>query len=202
AIGVAKTALTFRVTPFAGEAAATVKVNGAAVASGSPSAAMPLNIGPNTINVVVTAPDGVTTKTYTFTVTRSSRNSPMDLNGDIMDDFVFQNTVGQIYVWYLDGSGGVTSGAFLYSSGLGDWRISGLADLNGDGNTDLVFQNNAGQIYAWFLNGSGGVTSGVFIFTGSLGDWKIAGLADLNGDGNADIVFQNNAGQIYVWFLN
>jgi hypothetical protein len=202
AIGVSKTAFTFRVTPFAGEAAATMKVNGTTVASASASAPLALNIGPNTIHIVVTAPDGVTTKTYTLTVTRSNRNSPMDLNGDILDDFVFQNTAGQIYAWYLDGSGGVTSGAFLYSSGLGDWRLKGKADLNGDGNTDFVFQNTVGQIYVWYLDGSGGATSGAFLYSSGLGDWRIAGLADLNGDGNTDLVFQNDAGQIYVWYLD
>ena len=58
------------VTPTAATTTATIKVNGATVASGSASAAIPLSIGQNSVQIVVTAQDGVTTKTYTVTVTR------------------------------------------------------------------------------------------------------------------------------------
>ena len=65
------------VTPTRTNAGATLqaRVNGgsyASVTSGSPSGALPLNVGPNTIEVLVTAEDGVTTTTYTITVTRSA----------------------------------------------------------------------------------------------------------------------------------
>jgi gliding motility-associated-like protein len=58
------------VTPTTTDPTATVTVNGAPVASGSASGAIPLNVGPNTINALVTAQDGLTTTTYTITVTR------------------------------------------------------------------------------------------------------------------------------------
>ncbi|MGV3664075.1 MAG: cadherin-like beta sandwich domain-containing protein, partial [Prosthecobacter sp.] len=63
------------VTPTKADANATlqVRVNGgayAAATSGSPGAALALNLGRNTIDVLVTAQDGTTTKTYTTTVTR------------------------------------------------------------------------------------------------------------------------------------
>jgi hypothetical protein len=63
------------VTPASADANATlaVRVNGgtfAAVTSGSPSSALPLNVGTNTIDVRVTAQDGVTQTIYTVTVTR------------------------------------------------------------------------------------------------------------------------------------
>ncbi len=57
--------------PTAADATAAVTVNGAPVASGSASPAMPLNTGGNTITIVVTAPDGRTTRTYTLTATRA-----------------------------------------------------------------------------------------------------------------------------------
>jgi gliding motility-associated-like protein len=60
-----------RATPFTGDAAATVKVNGITVSSGTASAAIPLSVGPNIITLIGTAQDGVTTKTYTVTVTRA-----------------------------------------------------------------------------------------------------------------------------------
>ncbi|MDQ0640272.1 gliding motility-associated-like protein [Pedobacter sp. W3I1] len=68
-VGNATTSIT--VTPTITDATATVTVNGAAVASGNPSAAIPLVVGTNTITIVVAAQDGTTTKTYTVTVTRA-----------------------------------------------------------------------------------------------------------------------------------
>jgi len=61
--------ITFK--PVSSDANATIKVNGTAVTSGTATAPIALAAGPNTIATVVTAQDGVTTKTYTLTVTRA-----------------------------------------------------------------------------------------------------------------------------------
>ncbi len=59
------------VTPTVNESNATVAVNGSAVDSGTASQAISLTAGQSTdVNVVVTAQDGVTTRTYTIAVTR------------------------------------------------------------------------------------------------------------------------------------
>jgi gliding motility-associated-like protein len=58
------------VTPTTSDSIATVTVNGSITPSGSPSASIPLSVGSNTITTIVTAGDGVTTKSYTVTVTR------------------------------------------------------------------------------------------------------------------------------------
>jgi hypothetical protein len=71
-VGFLSTATT--VTPVLSDAAA-VSVNGADVASGDASAPIPLVVGENTITVIVTAEDGVTTGTYTLTVTRESADA-------------------------------------------------------------------------------------------------------------------------------
>ena len=60
------------VTPTLHDPAASVLVNGMPVASGSASSAIPLTEGSNLINVVVTAQDGATTRSYTITVTRAA----------------------------------------------------------------------------------------------------------------------------------
>jgi hypothetical protein len=59
------------VTPTLSDTKASVSVNSISVLSGQASAAINLNEGSNTINVVVTAQDGITTKTYTITVIRN-----------------------------------------------------------------------------------------------------------------------------------
>jgi len=55
--------------------AATIKVNGATLASGSASGSIALAVGINTIATVVSAQDGTTAKTYTVTVTRDGSAS-------------------------------------------------------------------------------------------------------------------------------
>jgi tRNA threonylcarbamoyladenosine modification (KEOPS) complex Pcc1 subunit len=59
------------VTPTTADGNATVTVDGNAVTSGQASGAINLNVGDNVINVVVTAQDLTTTKTYTITVNRA-----------------------------------------------------------------------------------------------------------------------------------
>ncbi len=125
-----------------------------------------------------------------------------DFDGDGNMDLILQNGVGQIAVWYLDGSGVVTSGAFVSASALGDWRVACTGDFDGDGNADLILQNGVGQIAAWYLNGSGAVTSGAFVSASALGDWRVACTGDFDGDGNADLILQNGVGQIAAWYLN
>lgn len=60
------------------DATIRIRVNGGQynlVGSGSPSAPLALAFGPNTVEVLVTAQDGVSTKNYSVTVTRSSVSS-------------------------------------------------------------------------------------------------------------------------------
>jgi gliding motility-associated-like protein len=64
-----------QVIPTTADNTATVKVNGVLVPSGTASGAIALNLGANTITVVVTAQDGKTTLTYGITVTRPLSNN-------------------------------------------------------------------------------------------------------------------------------
>ncbi|MFZ4797881.1 MAG: cadherin-like beta sandwich domain-containing protein [Bacteroidia bacterium] len=68
------------VTPTKADANASIQVrvnsgSYATVASGSPSSALSLNVGANTLDVKVTAQDSTTIKTYTTTVTRAAAAS-------------------------------------------------------------------------------------------------------------------------------
>jgi len=60
------------VTPTVTDATATVTVNGAPVTSGTASASIPLALGNNQITVLVTAQDGISSDTYTISVTRQN----------------------------------------------------------------------------------------------------------------------------------
>lgn len=61
----------FTVTPVASDIKASITVNGQPVNSDSPSQQLTLNSGANIVTIVVTAENGVTTKTYNVTVTGS-----------------------------------------------------------------------------------------------------------------------------------
>ena len=80
------------VTPTRNQANATIqaRVNGgsyASVTSGSPSASLSLNAGTtNTVDVLVTAQDGTTTKTYTTTVTRTAAATISTLSNMVLSD--------------------------------------------------------------------------------------------------------------------
>ena len=60
------------VTPTSPHTAASITVNGIAVNSGEASQALSLEVGDNTITVVVTAEDEATTKTYTIVARRAA----------------------------------------------------------------------------------------------------------------------------------
>ena len=58
------------ITPSAALSNATIKINGSTVVSGTASGGIALNEGANTIGIVVTAPAGIPSKTYTLLVRR------------------------------------------------------------------------------------------------------------------------------------
>ena len=67
---VANSVTSMTVTPTAADSDATISVNDTAVTSGSASGTITIDVGSNTIEVIVTAEDG-TKKTYSITVTRT-----------------------------------------------------------------------------------------------------------------------------------
>ena len=72
----AVSSITFRPESLVGELS-VLKVNESIVASGSNSQSIPLDVGANVITILVTAPDGITSKTYKVTVTRMSNVSTL-----------------------------------------------------------------------------------------------------------------------------
>jgi gliding motility-associated-like protein len=77
------------VTPTTTDPNATIAVNNTAVVSGTPSSAIGINIGNNTISTVVTAQDGVTATTYTITVIRPAPSSNASLSNLILTNATF-----------------------------------------------------------------------------------------------------------------
>ncbi|WP_166727778.1 cadherin-like beta sandwich domain-containing protein [Mucilaginibacter gilvus] len=109
---VPNTVTSVTLTPIVNEPNATVTVNGSAVASGSPSAALPLVVGPNVITTVVAAQDGSTTKTYTVTVTRV-QSSNADLANLTVSSGTLSPTFASAVLDYIVHVGNTTTGISL-----------------------------------------------------------------------------------------
>jgi len=133
---------TTTVTPVTTDAAATVTVNGLAVSSGRATDPISLDFGENFIQVDVTAEDGVSTRSYTLTVTRLT-----------VDEFAQQA--------YIKASNSGDVDQFGYSLALsgdtlavGAYREDSKATgVNGDQADDSL--KDAGAVYVFIRNGTG-----------------------------------------------
>ena len=101
---VGNTITSITVTPTTSDPDATVSVNQQVIPSGTASAPINLAVGPNTVNVLVKASDGITTKTYTITVTRASSNND-NLSSLKMSKGVFSPTFASGTLSYDDAVG-------------------------------------------------------------------------------------------------
>ncbi len=148
------------VTPSVAQANASVKVNGASVAPGTASCAIGLSAGPNTIVVLVTAEDGVTTKTYTINVF-STPNAVLDVDGNGHYDAL---TDGLLVLRYLFGLTGntLTTGALGPGATRSDPAdvksyldgIKPLLDVDGDGTSDALTDGLVIVRYLFGLRGA------------------------------------------------
>ncbi len=74
------------ITPTLADPVASVEIEGDTVASGAASAPVTLEKGPNTLTIVVTAADGVTTRTYTIAMNRKHWVHPASLAAHFSPD--------------------------------------------------------------------------------------------------------------------
>ena len=187
------------VTPTTGDANATVTVNGVVVISGTASGAISLDEGSNTITVIVTAEDGITTKTYTVDVTRQTAASFAQqaylkaFNADAGDLFGFSVALsGDTLAVGAVGEGGADNrksdagAVYVYiRDNNGEWRQQGfLRALNADAG-DLFGGAVAlsGNVLAVGAAGEGGADNrtpdagAVYEFSrDNNGEWRQQGL--------------------------
>jgi trimeric autotransporter adhesin len=124
------------VTPTAADAGSTIKVNGQSVTSGQSSQNISLNPGQNTVTVVVTAADGVTTKNYTITANLLSQEAYAKASN---------TDVGDLFGWSVS-----LSGDTLAVGAVGEGSNS--TGLNGDQANNSEYQS--GAVYVFIRTGS------------------------------------------------
>ena len=180
-----------------------IRINGgtyAIVASGSPSSPLPLNAGVNTIEVLVTAEDGATTRTYTIVVTRGipgiSSFSPMKAKpGDAVTitGTNFNTTPANNIVFFGAVRAGVTAASptsLTVTVPIGA-TYGPVSVLNTDGNLSCASLNSFNPTYR---PAKSNITGSDFIgktdFTTGTNPYAIA-IGDLDGDGKPDLVVAN-----------
>ena len=220
------------VTPSAGaDLTIEVRVNGGAyspVASGTPSGALVLNVGANTIDVRVTAPDS-STCTYNITVTRQPPltivTQPASLAVTKGGQAVFSvYAIGSgtlTYQWKKDNApiGEATNAALVINpvqyGDAGNYTVdvtdsdgstpSSVAGLSVNspvaGDLDFGFFTNTtvnGTVYSVAVQSDGKVLIGGFFST--VNGTVRGSIARLNSDGSTDYTFGNGlAGASYVF---
>jgi len=131
--------------------------------------------------------------------------SMADMNNDGKEDMLWQKEDGStVFCYYMDGSGGVSSGVSLASGVASGWKFASASDYNGDGNADFLWHNTAkGSTVSWHFDGNG-VVNGFSPLGSGIGDvFNSYGGQDMNADGNSDVIYQNsNNGRVLVWYFD
>jgi hypothetical protein len=80
-----------------------------------------------------------------------------DFNNDGNIDILWRyyGSGGRNRVWYMNGSGGISSGADLMAVSDLNWQIAGVGDYDNDQDMDIIWRYNGsgGYVYIWYLNG-------------------------------------------------
>ncbi|MBB5395746.1 S-layer family protein [Mucilaginibacter sp. AK015] len=133
------------VTPVAQDPTATITINGVNVATGTASAAIPLNDGPTLINTVVTAQDGVTIKTYSITVYRTGSNNAILSSIRLSPNKLLTATTGSATVNYsANVDFGTTSIAVVPVAQQADATIDVAGELVASGATSTPIALSVG----------------------------------------------------------
>ena len=164
---VASCATSITVTPTAVEANATITVNGLPVVSGHASGEIALNLGANTITMVVTSEDGSLKKTYTVTVTRAAEKTCSQaggtwekVNSPVTNSAWYLNSVAMVSRnegWAVGGTGmspnGILYGPFVLRWNGNAWSQVIISDA-GSTNYDLRSITMRSAYDGWAVGGA------------------------------------------------
>jgi peptidoglycan/xylan/chitin deacetylase (PgdA/CDA1 family) len=167
---VANAVTSVTVTPTVSDSQATVKVNNTSVASGQASQAINLNVGANTVTIVVTAQDGITTKTYAVVISRDLPLLTMEPIAELEGQYY--KTAPVLSNFGFDADSGLDDGWYQMDSYIGGWTSL----FTNDNNTDWDQDN-------WIIPGFASLSQGTHTIyfkatddsanqKGESGEWK------------------------------
>ncbi len=125
-------------TPTLSDATAAITVNGKNVANGTASSDVSLNVGNNTISVVVTAQNGTTKKTYTVVVTRAAASTNAAMSGLSIDQGTLSPSFGANTLAYTTTVANAVNSITLtptISSSLATLKVNGITATSGQSST-------------------------------------------------------------------
>jgi uncharacterized repeat protein (TIGR03803 family) len=170
---VANDITSINITPTANDTNATITINDTPVNSGSP-ASIDLDVGDNTISVVVTATDEITTSTYTIVVTRVA-----DLSFSLLHEFTGETDDG---------------GSPYNSLTLSGSTLYGMTAAGGDSNAGTIFSMNTdGTDFTLLHEFTGETDDGGFPYSSlTLSGSTLYGTTYGGGDSNFGTIFSMN----------
>ena len=168
------------ITPAVTDTTSTVTVNGVAVPSGASSVNLPLNVGVNTITTVVTAQDGVTTNTYTTTVTRAASSNAGLANLTINNGSLTPGFVQGTNNYTANVANGISSISFTpsVSDTTATVTVNGVAVAFGASSVNLPLNVGVNTITT-VVTAQDGVTTNTYTTAVTRAASSNAGLANL-----------------------
>jgi gliding motility-associated-like protein len=179
------------VTPTDTDTTATITVNGIAVTSGTASSSIPLNVGPTTITVVVTAQDGITKDTYTVVVTRAASSDAL-LSNLIVSEGTLTPAFNSAIMAYADTVSNTVANITVTPTtddNNATVTVNGIAVVSGtaSGDIPLVSGNNTITVVVTAQDGVTTDTYTVNVYKGEpAADIVANNVLTPNGDGKND----------------
>jgi hypothetical protein len=164
------------------------------------------NESDETFTLTLSSPGAATLATASGTGTITDDDGPLnDFNGDGFSDVLFRDAGGAPYVWLLNGTTLLSSGATPTIST--DWVLQFVGDFNGDGKSDLLWREKASSnLFIWYQNGPTQAGGG---FTAAQADanWEVQAVGDFNGDGRQDLIWRHvgagsTNGALFIWLMD
>jgi hypothetical protein len=125
-----------------------------------------------------------------------------DMNGDGLEDLVYETENGQIRVLFSTAGSFATDALWGVRTQSYNPEVMGfqLADVDGDGRPDVIYESSSTQLRV-LLNTGTGLSADANWGTRSASynpDLKGFKLADMNGDGRADVVYDASNASVRV----
>jgi len=170
------------VVPFTADPNATVTVNGTSVAPGARSGSLPLSVGTNTITVIVTSSDGVTTNTYTTTVTRQQSTDALIASVSLNPVATLVGTTGPGYLNFTASVTNSTTSIQLVPTAkdaTATITVNGAAVISGNASAPITL-NVGSNVITTIVTAQDGSTTKTIIVTVNRAPSSNAGLANLS----------------------
>jgi hypothetical protein len=136
-----------------------------------------------------------TAVTVVAAVTRTS-----DFNRDGRTDLVARDSVGQLWLYPGNGTGGFLPRRLMASGWNAFTAIVTPGDVTGDGIGDVLAKTAAGQLRLYPGNGAGGfLVSRLIGASGWNAITAMTAAGDMTGDGRLDVLARDSAGRLWLY---